>query len=118
MASIKNLEGVTYDELNREIQQGAKFVSFRYTISILIMTFRRGSDIYFIRSGESGLKFSLPYTLLTLLFGWWGIPWGPIYSIASIVQNLSGGKDLTGEVLESLHGHIATEVDDILEENE
>ncbi len=33
----------------------------------------------------------LPYSLLSLLFGWWGIPWGPIYTVQSIIQNFRGG---------------------------
>jgi hypothetical protein len=39
--------------------------------------------------------------LITLGLGWWGIPWGPIYSIGSLFSNLTGGKDMTKEVLES-----------------
>jgi hypothetical protein len=41
----------------------------------------------------------MPLTLLTILLGWWGIPWGPVYSIQSLVVNLKGGKDVTTEVL-------------------
>ncbi|WP_245840625.1 hypothetical protein [Ohtaekwangia koreensis] len=38
---------------------------------------------------------------MTFLLGWWGIPWGPIYSIGSLVHNLNGGKDVTQEILNS-----------------
>jgi len=32
--------------------------------------------------------------------GWWGIPWGPIYTIASLVRNARGGYKLRiGELL-------------------
>jgi hypothetical protein len=31
-----------------------------------------------------------------------GIPWGPIYTIGSLIQNFGGGKDVTKEVLLSL----------------
>ena len=37
-----------------------------------------------------------------LLFGWWGIPWGPIWTIGSLVTNLRGGRDITREVLQAL----------------
>jgi hypothetical protein len=30
--------------------------------------------------------------------GWWGIPWGPIFSIQSLITNFKGGKDLTAEI--------------------
>jgi len=44
----------------------------------------------------------LKFTILTMLLGWWGIPWGPIYTIGSIFRNLSGGVDVTQEVIESM----------------
>src|SRR5262245_3235079 len=90
------------EEIDLEIRRGGKFVVFLYTISIVILTFRRGSDVYFVKSGESAVGKGLSYTLLTLLAGWWGIPWGPIYTIGSVVTNLSGGKDVTSEIVAGL----------------
>lgn len=100
---IKNAEGLTTDQINRELAQGAKFVMYTFAISIIIMTFRRSSDIYFVRAGESGTIKGLKYTLLSLVLGWWGIPWGPIYTISSLYTNLSGGKNITQEVLASVN---------------
>jgi hypothetical protein len=102
MAAIKNTEGKSDAEINQALNEGAKFVVFEYCISILIMTFKRSSDIYFVKAGESTLAQSLPFTLLTFFLGWWGIPWGPIYTIGSLYTNLSGGKDVTTEVLQAL----------------
>jgi len=102
MAKIKNIEGLSFDDINRELSNGAKFVIFQYCFSIFIMTFKRGSNIYFIKAGESTVNHSIGFTLITLLFGWWGIPWGPIYSIGSLYTNLTGGKDITQEVLNSM----------------
>ncbi|MDI9308650.1 MAG: hypothetical protein QM535_00430 [Limnohabitans sp.] len=103
MAAIKNIEDLSIDEINRELNNGAKFVVFEYCISILIMTFKRGTDIYFVKSDESAIKHSIGYTILTLLLGWWGIPWGPIYTIGAMFTNFSGGKDVTDEVLKHLN---------------
>lgn len=103
MAQIKNIEGLTTADLNRELSNGGKFVVFQYCISILVMTFKRNSAIYFIRAAETPLKHSIGFTLVTFFFGWWGIPWGPIYSIGSLYTNLSGGKDITNEVLNSIN---------------
>jgi hypothetical protein len=36
----------------------------------------------------------MPWIALTSLLGWWGIPWGPIYSIQSLVTNFRGGKQV------------------------
>lgn len=101
--AIKNIEGLTTDEINRELAHGAKFVIFQYTISIIVMTFRRSSDIHFIRSNENGTIKGLPFTFLSFMVGWWGIPWGPIYTIGSLYTNLRGGKDVTQEVLASVN---------------
>lgn len=105
--AIKNIEGLTTDQINRELAQGAKFVIYHYTISIIVMTFRRSSDIYFVRAGESGVVKGLPHTLLSLVLGWWGIPWGPIYTIQSLYYNLSGGKNVTQDVLASVNNAAA-----------
>jgi len=102
MGAIAGTEGMSGDDLARELDRGGKFVVFQYTISIVIMTFKRSSSVRFVKAGEGTFAASLPYTLLTLFFGWWGIPWGPIYSIGALFSNLSGGKDVTSEVLGSL----------------
>jgi hypothetical protein len=33
--------------------------------------------------------------LLSLLFGWWGLPWGPVRTIQALVVNFSGGLNVT-----------------------
>jgi hypothetical protein len=86
---------LSHHELQQQLAQGAKFVVYEYTVSILIMTFRRSSDVHYIRPNESALVKGLPYTLLTLFAGWWGIPWGPIYSVMCLATNLGGGKNVT-----------------------
>lgn len=96
---VNGIEGISEEELNQLIQQGAKFVVFEYTISILIMTFKRSSDVYFIRPGQHGALKGIGFTLISFFFGWWGIPWGPIYTIGSIFNNLSGGKNVTDHFL-------------------
>jgi hypothetical protein len=34
--------------------------------------------------------------------GWWGIPWGPIFTVPALVTNLRGGIDVTESMLASL----------------
>lgn len=100
---IIGIENMTGQELAHELDRGGRFVIFKYTLSVIVMTFNRGSDIYFIRGGEGTFGKSISFTLLTMLCGWWGIPWGPIFSIGSLWTNLTGGKDVTHEVLAVLH---------------
>ena len=98
MATINGAEGMSDADLTNELDNGARLVVFEYTISVLIMTFKRPSGVFLIRKSESALLKGLPYTLLTLLGGWWGIPWGPIYSATTLFTNLGGGKDITASV--------------------
>lgn len=103
MTKIKGLEEIhTGSHLQQEINAGGKFVTYQYCISVLIMTFRRSSDIYFIRADESRITKGLLYSLVSLLLGWWGIPWGFIYTPAALYTNFSGGKDVTAEVLAAM----------------
>ncbi len=102
MSKIIGIENMTGDQLERELNRGGRFVMFPYCISIIVMTFKQHSDIYFIRAGESTFPKSLLYFSISLFLGWWGIPWGPIYTIGSLFSNLTGGKDVTQEVVQSI----------------
>jgi len=100
---IHGIEGLTTAEINQELAQGAKFVLYQYCISVLVMTFRRGSDVYFIKSGENAVGKGMGWTVLTLLLGWWGIPWGPVYTVGSLITNFGGGKNVTAEILSAVN---------------
>ena len=104
MGAIIGTEGMSGEDIARELDRGGKFVVFEYTISIILMTFKRASKVRFVKAGEGTFMASMPYTLITLCFGWWGIPWGPIYSFMALFSNLSGGKDVTADVLASMQG--------------
>ncbi len=97
--AIVGMEGLTNEQINLELQRGAKFVIYQYSISVLILSFKRPSDIHFVKSGESALLKGLPYTLLSAVAGWWGVPWGPIFTIQALYNNFRGGKDVTKELL-------------------
>ena len=72
--AIKGVEGLNVGEVQDQVRQGAKFVVFGYCLSFLIITLKRSSDVTFIRAGDSAVVASLPYTLLSLVLGWWGFP--------------------------------------------
>jgi len=99
MTKVLGLEDMKWGgHLQQELQQGGKFVMYQYCISLLIITFKRSSNIYFIIHSDNAVVKGLPFTLLSLVLGWWGIPWGPIYTIQSVWVNSNGGKDVTQEV--------------------
>ena len=97
--AVHGIEHMTPEQISAEVKIGARFVVYQYCISILVMTFKRGSDIYFIRPGDNSVAKGIPFTLISLFLGWWGIPWGPIWTISTIVKNLNGGLDVTNLVL-------------------
>jgi hypothetical protein len=100
---INNIDGLTTAQIRNEVSQGGKFVFFKYTISIVVMTFQRTSDIYYIQPGASAFSHSWGFLLMNLFLGWWGIPWGPIYTIGGIYNNLTGGTDVTAEIMSQMN---------------
>jgi len=97
--AIVGIEGMSDEQIRQEVARGGRFVVFQYTISLVVLTLRRSSAVHFIRAGEGAVGKGLVYSLITFLLGWWGIPWGPIYSIGSLVTNFGGGKDVTQQLL-------------------
>lgn len=97
---------MTIDELNEELAAGGKFVIYTYAISILVMTFKRPSEkVYFIRHDEVAFKHGWKYFLISLFLGWWGIPWGPIYTLQSLFYAFFG-KDVTQEIVSSMNREV------------
>lgn len=115
---IQGVNGLTDEQVADEVRHGAKFVFYTYTVSIIVMTFKRPTDIYFVRAGENRVVKGLGWTILTLFLGWWGIPWGPIYTIGTLFRNLAGGRDVTEEVLTSIleNRDSAAELEHLIEE--
>lgn len=99
---IKGIESRSIDAIEAELGQGGKFVIFTFVISVVLMTFRRPTAIYYIPPGSGAAKYAAGPTLTTLLLGLWGIPWGPIYTIQALFNNLRGGKDVTEAMREHL----------------
>jgi hypothetical protein len=89
-------------EILFELDRGAKLVIYQYVISLVVVTFRRNSPLQLVPAGSSAAGKSLPWTLLTLVLGWWGIPFGFIYTPMVLYKNLKGGADVTPAVLAKL----------------
>lgn len=98
---ITGMQGLSTGEVQDELRKGARFVIYTYCISLLIVTFKRGTNVHFIRAGHSALGPGMPYTILSFFLGWWGFPFGLIYTPMCIIQNLSGGKDVTAQLAPS-----------------
>jgi hypothetical protein len=106
---IKNIEGLSANDLQEEVKNGGRFLYYAYTVSLIIVTFKRTSGVYLVRGKEKTVSRSLPFTLITLFLGWWGIPFGPRYTLESIRTNLRGGKDVTDDVMATVAGYVLFE---------
>ena len=101
---IKNIGGLTSEELKGEVEKGARLIYFPYAISLGIITFKRKSELYIVRKNENPVKRAFPFILISALLGWWGIPFGPKLTLQCISVNRKGGKDITEEVMSILAG--------------
>ncbi len=106
---IKNIAGLSAVDLQQEEEKGGRFVYFAFTISLIVVTFKRTSGVYLIRKGESAVAKGVPFTILSAVLGWWGIPYGPKFTLKSIRTNLQGGKDVTDEVMATVSGYLLFE---------
>lgn len=109
---LEGTQGMTIEQVRNEVAKGGKFVKFTYTMSFIFLTLQRPSgSIYFIKSNESPIDYGMKYLLLSVLVGWWGIPFGPIFTIVSIVQAFKG-QDITAIVMASLSEELDSMSDD------
>ena len=95
---VRDLSELTPAQWHALLAAGSRVVFFEYCISLVVLTLRRPSALYVLRPGDRGVVCSLPYTLVSLLLGWWGLPWGILYTPLVLFTNLSGGCDVTAEV--------------------
>ncbi len=97
--NIRGVEGMPPSRFASTCNGARGSSCFSIAFSALAVTFRRPSDIYLIRAEENAAVKGLPFTLLTLVLGWWGIPWGPVYRVQPLITNLGGGKNVTSEIM-------------------
>lgn len=78
---------------------------FRLAMSFLIISVKLHSRYYFVDDAANGPRRAL-FSLGSLLFGWWGLPWGPVFTIDALVTDLRGGKkESIGALLDKVTGH-------------
>jgi hypothetical protein len=105
--AIRGAEGMNDRDLGALIDQGARVVVFSYCVSLLILTLRRNATVL-VRPGQTVANAALPYTLLSLFVGWWGFPFGLIFTPIAIMQNLNGGTDVTAQVRSKIGAAVLT----------
>ena len=103
-------------ELPELVRKGAKFIAYRYIISVPVFyPTKRISKLFFIKPGEKSSKYSTGYNLLSLLLGIWGLPFGPPNTVRAFILNLKGGIDFTEDVMVNLKDDTLVKKEVILE---
>ena len=73
-----------------EITPATQLVSYTYVISLLVVTFRRSTRYYFAEAErQEAILAKILCILCNLTIGWWGIPWGPIWTVKETVCDLA-----------------------------
>jgi len=88
-AEEKGLDPICCANCSRVTAQPRSTV-FYQVISLLLVTTR--TPVQGIFCSECARKIGLRASLVTACLGWWGFPWGPIWTISSILSNACGGK--------------------------
>jgi hypothetical protein len=99
---LPGLEKWTPAQVESAVAAGGRLIFYEYCVSLVAITLRRASRIHVVGPSDHGFVRGLPYALLSLVFGWWGLPWGLIYTPIVIFTDLTGGCEVTAEVLSRL----------------
>lgn len=67
-----------------------RYVIFYEVKSYIFATYRSARQGIFC--AECAAKEALKASALTWLLGWWGFPWGPLYTVPALFTNMFGGE--------------------------
>jgi hypothetical protein len=101
-------EGMTIRDVEEDILQGGRFLSFHWCVSFIVLSYTRQNKARYFKSWESPASEAWSNSLVTMFFGWWS-PHGVINTILCFWRNLRGGKDVTSEIMTQLVGPARTE---------
>jgi hypothetical protein len=72
-----------------KITPQTEVTQYQACMSFIIITSRFRSRFLLVGRDPSFTRFT--FTLVTFIFGWWGFPWGFIFTPQAIYRNLRGG---------------------------
>ncbi|CAM1356633.1 hypothetical protein [Tenacibaculum halocynthiae] len=100
--SLRNIENLSKDNVQERINKGYRFIIYPYCISLVISNINAVSPAFFLSPKDDRKKQGFIYNVISLIFGWWSIPYGPSDTINSVKTNLKGGIDITDDVMINL----------------
>ncbi|MDE1165493.1 MAG: J domain-containing protein [Pseudomonas sp.] len=74
-----------------KISAQPRIVIFKSVKSFLVVTIRK--PIASVFCSDCAQKQSLKASATSWLLGWWGFPWGPIYTVQALIGNMFGGTE-------------------------
>lgn len=102
---VTNARELSPRELIEAVKRGRRFVRYRWVLSFGLFTLGRWSAVHLVVPGDEAQDLAMPYSLITVLFGWWS-PWGVRASLRALELNQRGGADVTYELLVQLYGEL------------
>lgn len=73
---------------------------YHVVVSLLVVSFRTRTRPV-LHPSRASTATRLASCAVTLACGWWGIPWGPIWTLRAMSRNVRGKDELTlGEIIE------------------
>lgn len=99
---LRNTENESVNTIQNKITKGYRFIVYPFCISLILFSIHVISPAYFVGPSDYRKKQARRYNLLSLIFGWWSIPFGPSKTINSIKTNLKGGVDITEDIMLNL----------------
>ena len=87
------------------VMAGHRYITVPYVFSVVVMSFRRSmGGVHTVKTGDWPISPLIGASCITLFLGWWGIPWGFIWSWLTLVYLWRGGRDATKEILTGIVG--------------
>jgi len=90
---------------NDKITLNTEVTQYQACVSLVLATSRFRSRYFLVGHGNVGEW--LIFTGITFVFGWWGIPWGLIFTPQALYRNLRGGyRQSVGAILANIDAEI------------
>lgn len=88
-----------------EVMQGKRYVTYPFVFSILILSFQRSvGGVRVVETGKWPVGPLFGAAVVTILFGWWGFPWGLLWTPLALFHLWNGGRDSTRDILSKAIG--------------
>lgn len=86
-------QGQTLIYRGAEVTRDSQLVQYVWVVSVITLSSKMPGR--WVVPGSTGARLQATgATLCCLLLGWWGIPWGPVFTVQGLAINVRGGQTL------------------------